>query len=155
MSQFAAQRLSGGIQLATLATYPARPRILAERVDHGAANATLGKGLELDAAAFIEPVGRIDQTDDAVLHEIADIDRVRHRCRHAARQRFNERQAGDNTGVLCDGSSLNAHLNDLLGIGSSLTFRLLTSIATSVPTAEPVRHYGADYGAIVRYHPQS
>ena len=57
-------------QLAAHTTDPAGPRVAAERVDHGAAYATLGEGLKLDPAAVIKPVGCVHQADDAVLHQI-------------------------------------------------------------------------------------
>ena len=82
--ELAAQLLARGFQLAALTADAARPGVLAQRVDHRAADAPLGERLELDAARLVEAVRGVDQTDDAVLDEIADIDRVRHRGRHAA-----------------------------------------------------------------------
>jgi len=79
-----------------LASHPAntsRPRILAQRVDHRAADASLGEGLELDAARIIEAVCRVDQSDHAVLDQIAQVDRMRHRCRHPSRERLDKRQS--------------------------------------------------------------
>ena len=93
VAQLAAQRFAGGIELAALAADAARPGVLAQRVDHRAAHAPFGEGLELDAALLVEAMGRVDQPEHAVLHQIADVDGVRHRGRHAARQRFDERQA--------------------------------------------------------------
>ena len=51
-------------------------------------------------ALFVEAVGGVDQPEDAVLHEVADVDRVRHRRRHAAGERFDEGQAGNDAAVL-------------------------------------------------------
>ncbi|MGC4082448.1 MAG: hypothetical protein QM736_10165 [Vicinamibacterales bacterium] len=110
MSQLATQRFACRVELAALAANAARPRILAERVDHRPAHATLGEGLELDASRFIEAVGGIDETKDPVLDEVADVNRVRHRRRHAAGQRFNKWQAGHDSAVLSGGSGLNGHL---------------------------------------------
>jgi len=89
-----AQLLAGGLELAAHAAHPARPRVLAQRVDHRAPDAALGECLELDAAAVVEAVGRIDETDHAILHEIAEINGVRHGRGHATRQRLNEGQSG-------------------------------------------------------------
>ena len=149
VTQFAAQRFAGGIELAALASNAARPRILSERVDHRAAHPPFGEGLELDAASFIEPVRGVDQAEDAVLNQVADVDGVRHRSRHAASQRFDKRQAGDDSAVLGGGSGLNAHLV-LVSWKSEVHchFRLLTTIATAVPTAEPVRQIGADCAGV-------
>ena len=93
--ELAAQLLARGLELAALAADAARPGVLAQRVDHRAADAPFGEGLELDAAVLVEAVGGVDQADHAVLDQVADVDRVRHRGRHAAGERFDERQAGD------------------------------------------------------------
>jgi len=69
-SEFLARRF----QLAALTTDPTRPGILAQRVDHGPPDSPFGEGLELDAARFVEAVRRVNQADDAILHEISDID---------------------------------------------------------------------------------
>jgi len=37
-----------------------RPRVLAQRVDHRAADTTFGERLELDPARFVEAVRRVD-----------------------------------------------------------------------------------------------
>jgi len=39
-------------------------------------------------------VSGVDQAEHPVLHEIPDVDRVRHRRRHTARERFHEPDAG-------------------------------------------------------------
>ena len=95
-SQFAAQRLARGLELAALTTDAARPGVLAKRVDHRATHAALGKRLELDATVRVEAVGRVNQADDAILHEVADINRVRHRGRHAAGKGLDKRKTGNN-----------------------------------------------------------
>ncbi len=105
--ELAAQLLAGGLELTALAADAARPGILAQRVDHGAADPALGEGLELDAARLVEAVRGIDEADDAVLDEIADVNRVRHRGRHAAGKLLDEGNAGDDAGGVCGG--LGAH----------------------------------------------
>ena len=56
VAQLAAQLLARGLELAALAADAARPGVLAQRVDHRAAHAALGEGLELDAAVLVEAV---------------------------------------------------------------------------------------------------
>ena len=99
-AQLAAQLFARGLELAADAADAARPRVAAQRVDHRAAHAPLGKGLELDAAVLVEPVRRVDETEHAVLHEVAEVDRVRHRRRHAPGERFDERQTRDDSFLL-------------------------------------------------------
>ena len=101
-----AQLLARGFELAAHAAHAARPRVLAQRVDHRAANAPLGEGLELDAARIVEAVRGVDQSDHAVLDEIAEVDRMRHRRRHPPRQRLDKRQARFNAGVRCLGRTV-------------------------------------------------
>jgi len=78
-SELAAQFLAGGLELAPLPAHAARPRVLAQRVDHRAADTAFREGFKLDAPAFVKPVRGVDEPDDAVLNEIADVDGVRHR----------------------------------------------------------------------------
>jgi len=52
--------LSRRLELTPLTTNAARPRILAQCIDHRTANPALGEGLELDASRFIEPVRCVD-----------------------------------------------------------------------------------------------
>ena len=73
-AELAAQLLARRLELAALAANAARPGVLAQRVDHRAADPPLGEGLELDAARLVEAVRGVDQTDDPVLDEIADVD---------------------------------------------------------------------------------
>ena len=87
--------LARGFELASLATDAARPGVLAKRVNHRAADAALGKRLELDAARLVEAVRRVDETEDAILNEIAEVDRVRHRGRHSPGERLYERKPCD------------------------------------------------------------
>ena len=91
----AAEGFAGGLELAALAADAARPGILAQRVDHGAADPALGEGLELDAAAVVVAVRGVDQADHPVLHQIAQVDRVRHRRSHPTGNGLDEGQAGD------------------------------------------------------------
>ena len=109
VAQLAPQRFARRVELAALAADAARPGVAPQRVDHRAAHAPLGEGLELDAALLVEPVRGVDQAEDAVLHEVADVDRVRHRRRHAARERFDKREAGDDAAILTGGDGLGAH----------------------------------------------
>ena len=104
-----AQLLAGGLELAADAAHAARPGVLAQRVDHRAAHAALGEGLELDAAGFLEAAGGVDQPEHAVLHEVTEIDGVRHGGRHSAGQRFDERKALLDAGVDGFGQLLGGH----------------------------------------------
>src|SRR5262249_56591377 len=104
-AKFCARRL----ELAALAADAARPRIAAQRVDHRAAHAPLGEGFELDPAGFVETERGVDQAEDAILHEIAQLDGMRHRRGDAARQRFDERNAGGNAFTLTGGEGLTLH----------------------------------------------
>ena len=95
-AELAPQLLARRFELAALTADAARPGVAAERVDHRAAHPPLGEGLELDARALVEAAGRVDEPDHAVLHQVAELDRMRHRGRHAARERLDERQSGGN-----------------------------------------------------------
>ena len=108
-AELAAQLLARGLELAALAAHAARPGVAAQRVDHRAAHAALGEGLELDAARFVEAAGGVDQPEHAVLHEVAELDRVRHRGGDPARQRLDERQAGGDSVALIGFERLTLH----------------------------------------------
>ena len=110
VTQLAAQRFARRVELAPLAADAARPCVAAQRVDHRATDPPFGEGLELDAALFVEPVRGVDQPQHAILHQVADVDRVRHRRRHPAGERFDKGQAGDDSAVLAGGDGLGAHL---------------------------------------------
>ena len=99
-AELAAQLLAGGLELAALAAHAARPGVAAQRVDHRAADAALGEGLELDAARFVEAARRVDQAEHAVLHEIAELDRVRHRRGDPPREGLDEWKAGGDSFAL-------------------------------------------------------
>ena len=109
VAQLAAQLLARGLELAPLTAHAARPGVLAERVDHRAANPPLGERLELDAARLVEAVRGIDQTDDAVLDEVADVDRMGHCGRHATGELLDERNARRSTRGLSVRWLLGAH----------------------------------------------
>ena len=92
-AELAAQLLARRFEFAAHAAHATRPGVAAQGVDHGAANAAFGEGLELDAPRLVEPVRRIDQAEHAVLDEVAQVDRMRHRRRHAPCERLHEWQA--------------------------------------------------------------
>jgi hypothetical protein len=54
-------------------------------------------------------VRRVDQAEHAVLYEIAHVDRMRHRRRHAAGEGFDKRQAGNDSTGLTHGNGLRTH----------------------------------------------
>ena len=78
------------VMLAAHAPDPAGLGVLAQRVDHRATDPAFGERLELDPTAVVEAVSRVDQSDDAVLHEIAEVNGMRHGCGHAAGQSLHE-----------------------------------------------------------------
>ena len=57
------ERFARRIEFTSLTPHTARPRIFPERIDHRAADAPLGKGLELDASGFIEAVSGIESAE--------------------------------------------------------------------------------------------
>ena len=95
-----AQRLAGGLELPADAAHAARPGVAAQGVDHRAAHAALGKGLEADAPALVVAVHGVDEANHPVLHEVADVHAGGHRGGHAARKRLDERPAGDHATLL-------------------------------------------------------
>src|SRR5205814_9953117 len=84
VAELTAQRFARRVELAALTPDATGPGIAAQRVNHGAPHAPLGEGFELDAAVLVEPLHGVDQAQDAVLDEIADVDRIRHRRRHSS-----------------------------------------------------------------------
>jgi len=106
-AELATERFARTLELATLPAHPTRPGVLPQCVNHRAPDAALGEGLELDAARLVEPVRRVDQPDHSVLHQVADVDGVRHRGRDTAGKLLDERKAGDYAGVL--GGELREH----------------------------------------------
>jgi len=107
-SELAPELLARRFQFAPLTADAARPRILAQRVDHRPPDTPLGKGLELDPTGLVEAVRGIDQADDAVLDEVPNIDGVGHRGRHTPSELLDERNAVDDAGVV--GAGLGAHV---------------------------------------------
>jgi len=97
-----AQLLARRFELAAHPAHAARPGVFTQRIDHGATDAPLGKSLELDAAAGVEALRGIDETDHAVLHQITEVDRMRHRGGHAPGEGFDKRKAGLNSIFLLD-----------------------------------------------------
>jgi hypothetical protein len=71
VTQREAQLLSRGLELAANAPDATWPGILAKRIDHGPAYSALGERFELDPTSLIEAMRRIDETDDAVLNQVA------------------------------------------------------------------------------------
>jgi len=144
VAQFAAEGLAGGLELAALAAHAARPRLAPERVDHRAADAPLRECLELDAALLVEPVGRVDQAQHAVLHQVADVDRVRHRRGKSPRQRFDEGKAGNNAAALVGGNRMGLHLRTPSGVCRCLAPNRVLPVrgvaAHPFATAVPERH---------------
>jgi hypothetical protein len=51
----------------------------------------------------------VDQAKHAILNEVADVDRIRHRRRHPARQGFDKRKSRDNSTILAGCHWLDAH----------------------------------------------
>jgi hypothetical protein len=49
---------------------------------------------------LVEAMRRVNQADDPVLHQVPDINGVRHGGRHPASQLFDERKACDDAGIL-------------------------------------------------------
>ncbi len=91
MAQFSAQFLASGFELPALTTHATRPGVLAEGINHRAPNTTFGERLELDPARLVEAVGRVNQTNDAVLNEIPNVDGVGHRGGNATGKLLDER----------------------------------------------------------------
>jgi hypothetical protein len=77
--------LTRGLELAALAAHSTRPSVLAESVNHRTPDSTLGERLELDPPRFVEAVGRVNQTDDAILDKIPNVYGMGHRRRDATR----------------------------------------------------------------------
>jgi len=111
VSQLAAQFLARRFQLATLTSNASRPGVLAQRVNHCAPNAPFCERFELDPARLVEAVGRVNQTDDAILNQIPNVNRMRHRSCDAAGQLLDEGDAGEDPRVVR--TNLGAHECDL------------------------------------------
>jgi hypothetical protein len=74
-----------------------------------APDAPLRERLEFDAAAFVKPVGGVDEADHAVLYQVSHINRVGHGRRHSASERLHERQSVHDSTTLGGGHCLGAH----------------------------------------------
>jgi len=94
MAKLTAELLAGRLELAPLPAHAARPGVLAEGVDHRTPDATFRERLELDASRFVEAMRRVNQTDDAVLDEVPDVDGMGHRGGDATGKLLNERKTG-------------------------------------------------------------
>jgi hypothetical protein len=91
VAQFSTQLHTSGFGLAALTTDAARPGVLQEGINHRAPNTTFGERLELDPARLVEAVGCVNQTNDAVLDEIPNVDGMGHRGGNATGKLFDER----------------------------------------------------------------
>jgi len=105
--------LSSRLEFAPLTANATRPCILAKGVNHRAANAALGKGLELDAARFVEPMRCVDQANDTILHEVPNINGMRHRRCYPASQLLDKREMGNDARIFFALTLTRAHLIDL------------------------------------------
>ena len=113
-AELLAQLLARRLELAALAANAARPGVLAQGVDHRAADAPLGEGLELDPPRFVVAAGGVDEADHAVLDEVLQLDRVRHRRGDAPGERFDERKTVGDAVAMTGGEWLTLHgSNDL------------------------------------------
>jgi hypothetical protein len=91
MPQLPSKLLTSGLELSPLPANAAWPGILPEGIDHRAADTTFGERLELDASRLVEAVGCVNQTDDAILDEIPNIDGMGHRGCDATGKLLDER----------------------------------------------------------------
>jgi len=111
VTELPTELLARRFQLAPLPPHAARPGVLAQRIDHCAPDSPFGERFKLDPARLIEAVSRVYQTDDTILHEIPDINRMGHRCCDAASQLLHERDASEDSRVVR--TNLGAHECDL------------------------------------------
>jgi hypothetical protein len=63
----------------------------------------LGECFEFNAARFIKAVRSIDQADDAVLDEVTNINRMRHRGSHSSCERLHKGKTSNNSTALGGG----------------------------------------------------
>ena len=91
---------------------------------------TLGKCLELDAARLVEPMRRVNQADDTILNEIADVDGMGHRGCNATGKLLDERETGSNARI--DRTTLGAHECDLRRQVRQLQYQPLESAGIAV-----------------------
>src|SRR5690606_34016364 len=112
----------------------AGPGIAPEGVDHRAADAALRERLELDPARLVIPARGVDQPDHAVLDEVTQFDRVRHRGGHPARERLDEGKTGCDSILMTGGKWLTLHGSyDLEKICAASVPRLDLPGATLIP----------------------
>jgi hypothetical protein len=133
-AELAAQLFARGFELPPLAPHAPGPRVASQRVDHGATDAALRERLELDASRFVEPAGGVDEANHAVLDQIVQLDRVRHRGGDPARKRFDERQTGGNTVPIVGGEWLTLH--DSCPPAVAAPMAAAPSSATGVPSGK-------------------
>jgi hypothetical protein len=100
---------------------------------YGAADAAFGEGLELDTARFVVAAGGVDEADHAVLDEVAELDRVRHRRGDAAGERLDEGQTGGDAVAMTNGKWLTLHDSNDLQFSRGGVSRRTESTATAIP----------------------
>jgi len=103
VAELGPQLLASGLQFAAHPPHPARPRILSQGVNHRPADAAFREGLELDAAAAVESLRRVNEPDHAVLDQVTEVNRVRHGCRHSPGKGLHEGQSGFHSVGCCAG----------------------------------------------------
>src|SRR4051812_3273748 len=127
------QLFASGFELAPLPADTARPGIATKGIDHRTPHPAFGKGLELDPASLVEPARRVDQPDHAVLHQVAEFDRMGHRRGHPPREGLHERQSGGNAVAIVIGYWLALHDSVPPGMSAALTAGGVPESATEVP----------------------
>jgi len=128
-SVLAPQRFTRRLELASLAPHATWPGILTQGVNHRTADAPLGERLELDAALLIETARRINETDDAVLDEVADINRMWHRRRDTPGKLLDEGDAEKNARVFL--GTLRAHGCNLQRSVTQRGYQLAAALAAA------------------------
>ena len=132
-AELATELLARRLDLPALTTNAARPGVPAQRVDHRAADPPLREGLELDPARLVEAAGGIDQPQHPVLHQIVQLDRVRHRRRDTTCKGFDEWQARGNPVTLAGDEGLALHGQCPLNVPATRRERTSPS-ATVIPS---------------------
>ena len=66
-----------------------------ERIEDGALDAATGVGLERNAAARVEPVGRVDETEHARGDQVVDVDALRNASGKAKGDPLREGRVGE------------------------------------------------------------
>ena len=92
--------------------------------------------------ALVEAVGGVDQAHDPVLHQVADVDRVRHRRGEAAREGFDKREPGDDAVAFVGGNRMGLH--ECFSSASADAISALSDeprpVATTVPELDTRGH---------------